>query len=366
MSIRYLLDVRFARPGGLDGVGRYLWSLAAALPAALGGGEALVLLCHDDDVVRWRKHVPSARVLGTDLPIASMAQHLRWGRLVREAGAKVVHYPQYDLPLVPDGVGAIATVYDFTPIDEPRYFGAGRSWRRLAATGLLVGSCVRASRVVTLSHASARSLMDRVPSVAGRVRVTTPGPSHLRLAQPQPPGGACFVYVGNHRPHKRVPVLLRAFAEVRRRRPDVQLVLLGRRDPRFPEVPLLLTGPLGAGVTLVEDADDDAVAAAVAGATALVFASVGEGYGFPVTEALGLGVPAIVADAGSLPEVVDGAGLVVSPAGDEAGWTRSMLRLLDEPGLRRNLVSRATDVVAALDWDLTARQTLSVWREALR
>ncbi len=362
----YLFDVRFARPSALDGVGRHLWSTAAALPAALHKNESLTLLVHVDDVVAWSAQVPGARVIGSELPIASFAQQLHWPALVASIAPDLVHYPQYDLPAVPTGIAAVATVYDLTPVDEPRYFGSGAGWRRVAAAALLAGSCARAARVVTLSHASARAIAAHAPQCAGRVRVTTPGPSHLALttSTPVPVNSDRFIYVGNHRPHKRVEVLVRAFAEVRRRRPQAELLLVGRSDARFPEVPRLLRGPLGEGVRQVESASDADVAALLSSSAALVFASVGEGYGFPVVEALGLGIPAIVADAGSLPEVLDGAGVVVAAA-DERAWAEAMLRLCTDAALRASLCQRAAQVVSGLDWQATARQTVGVWREAL-
>ena len=79
--------------------------------------------------------------------------------------------------------------------------------------------------------------------------------------------------------------------------PFASLVLVGRSDPRFPQVGNLVRGPLGAGVSIIDNADDTAVAGWLAAATALVFASRGEGFGFPVTEAFGQGTPAVVADA---------------------------------------------------------------------
>ena len=366
----FLFDVRFARPASLDGVGRFLWSTAHEIPRLLDAHERLTLLCHPDDVAAWRGAVQGAAVVAADLPIASIAQQQRWPGIVAALAPDVVHFPQFDLPAVPAGTAAVATLYDLTPVDEPRYFGDGRSARRLVAAGLLASACARADRITTLSHASAAIVAERYPRSASRLRVTTPGPSPLARTKgaerttttTQP---ARFVYVGNHRPHKRIDVLLQAFALVRSRLPAAELVLLGRGDARFPEVPRLLRGPLAAGVLAIDDANDDDVADTIAGSTALVFASVGEGYGFPVVEALGLGTPAIVADAGSLPEVLAGAGLVVPPDDLEA-WAAAMIRMATDPALRAACVARAVDVVAALSWTATAAQTVTVWREALR
>ncbi len=361
---RFLLDVRFARPAALDGVGRFLWSAAAAVPAALAPGESLTLLCLDDDAAAWARHVPRAQLRATDVPIASLLQHARYRALT--SGVDVVHYPQFDVPLVDAPV--VSCIYDLTMVDEPTYFGAGRSLRRVAAAALLAGGVARAARVVTLSHASRLAIAGRFDA-GDRVRVVEPGPplttTPTATNSTTTPAPWSFAYVGNHRPHKRVELLLRAFRRLRQRRPEARLSLFGRSDPRFPAVPRMVAGEFGDGVDLVEGASDDDIAARVAGVSALVFASVGEGYGFPVVEAFAAGTPAIVSDKGSLAEVA-GAGGVVVAADDEDAWLAAMERVGGDAVLRERLAQGARHVVSALDHDRAARQLLAVWREALR
>lgn len=364
--VTYAFDVRFARPAALDGIGRALWNTVPAIAAALMSDERLVLISAAEDGAAWARHAPDARIHTLAAPIASLAQHGAWTDAVAASGADVVHYPQYDLPKVPPGVGVVVTVYDFTVVDEPGYFGGGvRRLRALAASALLAGTCARATILTTLSHAVAREIAARMPATAARVRVVEPGPS--RLPPPRHTPGrerALFVYVGNHRPHKRVELLLRAFARYRAVRSDARLVLMGRSDARFPGVIDALRGPLGAGVTHVEGAADEEVARTLAAARALVFPSVGEGYGFPVIEALSLGTPAIVADAGSLPEVLDGAGLVVAPD-DEEAWARALHRMDSDDDLWQAATERARIVVAGLSWERCATKLVAAWRDAL-
>jgi glycosyltransferase involved in cell wall biosynthesis len=300
MMRRFLLDVRFARPHALDGVGRALWNTVAALGDVLDHHERVGLMCHADDVDAWHRLAPFAEIHVLDVPVASLAQHAAWPRAVASAGAHVVHYPQYDMPLVPAGVASVATVHDFTTLDEPSYFGNMRGHRRLAAAALLAGTCARATTLTTLSNAVASEIIRRIPGTASRVRIVVPGPSRLPMpASAVERGRDVLVYIGNHRPHKRVPFLMRVFARYRAERPHARLLLIGRRDARFPEVIDALDGPLGAGVSLIEGANDAKVGEHLAQARALVFPSVGEGYGFPVVEALSVGTPAIAARASS-------------------------------------------------------------------
>ena len=60
----------------------------------------------------------------------------------------------------------------------------------------------------------------------------------------------------------------------------------------------------------VEDAD---VPGLMVGAKVFVLPSFWEGFGIPVVEAMACGVPVVVSDRGSLPEIVGQAGVIVNP-----------------------------------------------------
>ncbi|MBS0231494.1 MAG: glycosyltransferase, partial [Proteobacteria bacterium] len=81
-----------------------------------------------------------------------------------------------------------------------------------------------------------------------------------------------------------------------------------------------------------EDAGDETLAEWYRRATVLVFPSLYEGYGWPVLEAMALGLPVVSSNAGSLPEVAGNAAPCVSP-GDIDGFVREIEALLLSPGL---------------------------------
>jgi glycosyltransferase involved in cell wall biosynthesis len=360
MTSTYLLDARFAQPGRLDGVGRIVWNTMVHVLDLLAPDERLVVFSTPDTTEMFRQAAPGAAHVPLDVPIASASQHARWSRAVAAVHPDVVHYPQFDLPAVPEGVRACAVVHDFTPLDEPAYFGRARSWRRLAATALTASGMARADALIVHSKFVRAQVLARHPPSRPRLHLAPPGPSHLPAVSAVERRQARFVYVGNHRPHKRVDILLAAFALVRAVRPDAELFLLGRSDPRFPATAARARD--APGVTLVESPSDMDVARALASARALVFASTGEGFGFPVVEAFSVGTPAIVADAGALPEVASAGGWVVAPPDDPRAWCAAMLGLAHEDARFEALVDGARAVHKRLQWRDTAAATLAVWR----
>jgi glycosyltransferase involved in cell wall biosynthesis len=101
-----------------------------------------------------------------------------------------------------------------------------------------------------------------------------------------------------------------------------------------------------------------------AGALALVYPSIYEGFGLPVLEAMAAGVPVLCSTAQALREVVGDAGLLCDPA-DVAGFTDAMQALVDDGALRVQLIGKGSERARPFSWRRTADETLGVYRQVL-
>ncbi|HVR06510.1 MAG TPA: glycosyltransferase family 1 protein [Thermoanaerobaculia bacterium] len=99
-------------------------------------------------------------------------------------------------------------------------------------------------------------------------------------------------------------------------------------------------------------------------ASLFVYPSLYEGFGLPPAEALACGVPAVVLDTSSLPEVVGDAGLRVPP-GDTAALGAALARLTADPGLAAELAGRTAAQAGRFRWQRAAAEMEEVFREAL-
>jgi glycosyltransferase involved in cell wall biosynthesis len=103
---------------------------------------------------------------------------------------------------------------------------------------------------------------------------------------------------------------------------------------------------------------EDELPGLVAGASAFVYPSLYEGFGFPVAQAMAAGVPVITSNTSCLPEVAGDGALLVDPR--SAGEIRAaMEKLLTSPSLRQQL--RTAGVARArreYHWDICARKSL--------
>src|SRR5690606_36389222 len=100
------------------------------------------------------------------------------------------------------------------------------------------------------------------------------------------------------------------------------------------------------------------------GARAFVYPSLFEGFGLPPLEAMRCGVPTLVSDASSLPEVV-GDGALIAAAHDASDLGAKLYRLLTDEPLRATLRERGMRRAAKFSWEATAKGTIAVYHAAL-
>lgn len=140
------------------------------------------------------------------------------------------------------------------------------------------------------------------------------------------PSRPFLLHVGSNLPRKNKPTLLKAFAKIPTGVAH-QLVLAG---PPLPDELRKLAQELGIAerVVGVEKPDNAQLEALYNCALALVFPSIGEGFGWPVIEAQACGCPVVCANATSLPEVAGAGAQLVEPF-DSDGIAAAVKRLSD-------------------------------------
>ena len=108
--------------------------------------------------------------------------------------------------------------------------------------------------------------------------------------------------------------------------------------------------------------DDNLLARFYRTATALVFPSLEEGFGFPVLEAMSVGLPVVTSNRSSLPEVSGGAARLVDPESTdeiEAG----IEEVIVDQDVRRRLIRQGRARAAEFNWIKAAQETLSVYAQ---
>jgi glycosyltransferase involved in cell wall biosynthesis len=172
------------------------------------------------------------------------------------------------------------------------------------------------------------------------------------------------LFVSTVHPRKNLESLRRAMVNLGKRGFPHQLVIVGAPAPGRPDSDELMEqafAPLegvGNPVVRIEGSTEMELARLMAGAHAFCLPSLMEGFGLTVLEAMASGVPVIVSDRGSLPEVVGKAGIVVPPVAEDI--ETALAEVLDSPKLRKKLGRAARRRAAGFTWENTAEGWLAV------
>lgn len=164
-----------------------------------------------------------------------------------------------------------------------------------------------------------------------------------------------FVFAGALHPRKNILNMLKAFVAFKKmQRSNMKFIIVGRFAWKYDEVLKMKEEmPFKEDVKWVGYMNVDELSKIIGGAYAMVYASLFEGFGIPILEALQCNVPVIVSDTSAMPEVAGKAGLMVDPDNVEA-IAGKMEQLYKDETLRAKLIAEAPAQVAKFDWDKSA------------
>jgi glycosyltransferase involved in cell wall biosynthesis len=267
------------------------------------------------------------------------------GRLRRRfAGLDAVHYPLTVMVPRPSQLPAVTTILDVQHEILPQFFSrAERAYRRV-----VYARSARESRIViTISEHAAQGIVEHLGVAEEKVRAIHLGLDHGLFRPGEEEREPFLLYPARGWPHKNHARLFDAFRELRRRHPELELVLTSY-DGSVPD-----------GARSLGHVSREELASLYRRAAALVFPSLYEGFGQPPLEAMASGCPVACSNAASLPEVVGDAARLFDP-GSTADVVEAVEEVLADPsGWRRRGLERA----AAFSWEETARRHEEVYAE---
>jgi glycosyltransferase involved in cell wall biosynthesis len=280
------------------------------------------------------------------IELATPSQELRmaWSlpRLLGRVGADLVH-TQYTLPLRCPCPGVV-TIHDLSFERGTAMMGRRD---RLIFRRTVPRSAHRAARVLTVSERSRRDLVELYGLPESSIVVTPNGADPVfRLGD----GGArdYVLSVGAIQPRKNQLAALEAAQEV-----GLPLVVVGPEKDASTAAELRKRGATLRGYVEIEE-----LASLYRGAACLVQASLYEGFGLPVLEAMASGTPVVTVRDEALLEVA-GDAAVLAAEGGLADGIRYALEHRDE------LAAAGLERARLFSWRAAAERTVEVYSEAL-
>jgi alpha-1,3-rhamnosyl/mannosyltransferase len=234
----------------------------------------------------------------------------------------------------------------------------------------------RADRILVPSQYTAREVERRLEVPPDRISVCPHGRPEWTPRTGPPADGGYVLFLGTLEPRKNVGGLLDAWerladhgppertAAARKRLPE--LLLAGQAtEAAQPWLDRIARPPLLGLVRHVGYVDPSRRRELYVGARLLVQPSFEEGFGFPVLEAMTVGVPVVAASRGALPEVLGDAGLLVDP-GDPDQMAAAIARMIDDDQLAATSASKGLLRSRHFDWERTAHGVYDAYRLAIQ
>ncbi len=346
-------------------------SLLNALSRDASDCEAIAYVSNDSALGVLPESVRVRRVSAN--PYVRLGYDL--SRQLRRDRPDLVHV-QYTAP-VNCPVPVVVSIHDVSYLEHPEYF----TWpRRTQLRTTARRTALSAARILTGSEFAKDTILKAYPALDDRDVVVTPyAPApFFRPASHESAAAAVLrefdfmapfvLTVGDLQPRKNHTGLIAAFTRLVQSRPDLKhhLVLAGKDtwfSPRIREA--ARNSGISERIHFTGFVPDEMVLNLYNACDLFVFPSFYEGFGLPALEAMACGRAVVTSRVSALPEVVDGAAILVDPYSIEE-LARAMSDILVDSELRGRFERLGIRRAAQFKWQDTAKGTLEVYRSVCR
>jgi len=266
----------------------------------------------------------------------------------------------------------LATVHDLAQFYMPQKYDRLRT---MYVTKLLPAMWKQADALLSVSHSTKRDLVEKIGIDASKISVVWNGVEHENfrimpkdearriLLQHYALPESYILYVSRlEHPGKNHVGLLRAYARLRERRPDMKqhLLFCGSDWNGAEEVHAeIMRLNLRDYVHTTGFIEQNLLPYYYCAADLMAFPSLFEGFGIPLIEAMAAGLPVVSSDRASLPEVLGEVGLTFNPE-DPHEMSVVLEKGLFDDEFRRRAVSEGPKRAAGFSWKISADETAEV------
>lgn len=283
--------------------------------------------------------------------------------------------PNHYIPLF-SPIPTVCSIMDLGYLEFSDQFKKSDFWQ----LKLWTAYSIKASKaIIAISNSTMQDIVRRYPPATGKTFVTHLGydaakfntkitNEDVRRTKAKYAIVSNYIlYLGTLKPSKNIEGLIAAFALIREKRKDVSLVIAGKKgwlyETIFSRVKKL---GLEESVLFTDYIPEKDKPALMKGARVFCLPSFWEGFGLDVLNAFGCGVPVVVSNRGSLPEVVGKAGVIVDPNSHES-IARGLEKVLSASEIEYNkMVEAGLSRVKEFSWEITAKKTLEILEHVQR
>ena len=292
------------------------------------------------------------------------------GDLLRD-GVHIYHGLSGELPIGigKSGIKSVVTIHDLIFLRHPEFY----NWADTKIYSWKFHQTIsEADHIIAISECTKRDIMefgdvdDRFISVIYQSFAPRFGDRLLRQspgACPQNEGRRYILNVGSIEERKNILLAVKALHHLPE---DLALVIVGRRTKYTDRVEAYVRqNGLSERVRILHGITDDQLPALYAQAEAFVYPSRYEGFGIPVIEAIGCGLP-VVACTGSCLEEAGGPDSLYVPPDDEQGMAAAISQVLRGSKGREQRICRSQAYIRRFEGRDVAGQVVDLYRSLLQ
>ena len=261
-------------------------------------------------------------------------------------------------------VKRVVTIFDLSFLHFSEMFNKKDLWQLKNWTKFSVEN---ADHIITISNFSKKDIVSQYNIKSGKVTVAYPGYNKDIFHPRDSAKDYYIIYIGTIQPRKNLIRLIEAVARIE----DLKLVIVGKtkgegRQGWLYEETLQTPKRLGIAnrVKFLGFVPTEDLPYLLSGAEAFVMPSLWEGFGIVVVEAMACGVPVIVSNTSSLPELVGKAGLMFDPYSVDQ-IEQAIRTIISDKKLRQKYSREALVQSRKFSWDKMARTVLKVFEQVM-
>ena len=263
----------------------------------------------------------------------------------------------------------VVVIHDLTPLKIQEY-----STKRNLYLNRFNYTIENSDLILTVSEYSKEDIIKTFPQANGKVKVIYSAVDITRFSEiiekdkqekvqnkyNLPP--KYILFVGQVRENKNLKRLLKAYSALPEAIKNEYGLVYANSNQELKDFAKELK--VEKRVRLLNGIEDEDLVAVYKMSSAFALVSLNEGFGTPLIESMGAGVPVICSNISCLPEVVGNAAVLVDPYSEE-DIANGLKRILKDNELRKDLIKKGYERIKLFTWENTAQKFKDYLKELI-
>ncbi len=277
--------------------------------------------------------------------------------------------PSNILPM-PLNIPSVVTIFDLHWYNLKSLFPKEEKYKLSYIKAFIKSSAKKAKKIITLSKFTRNDLISTLGTPEEKIVIIPPGldgnyrvidkNEALNFVKKKFKIARNFIlHVGQTHRRKNIPFLLKVFERMSDQN-RLDLVLAGPPGGGEKEIlNIIQESRFRKNIHRFKEVPEKELLYLYNTASCLLYASLYEGFGLPVVEAMACGCPVACSDRTSIPESAGGAALLCGP--DEEEWIKAIKTIINDENERNKLIEKGLERVKKLSWERTVEEMLKTF-----